>query len=145
MKILTELEKEQICDTAVSYYGEGGFYCSEAIVKAVLESVEEEYDSRMIATASGFAVGLGGAECLCGAVSGGVMVVSYLHGRTEPHSNKVAEAMKRAREIQSRFVQRNKVTCCKVLTRGMQKGTPDHMIQCKRFVREVTADVLDLI
>ncbi len=144
MKQLTVQEIERTAEIAESYYRDGKFFCSEAVVKGVLDALEVEYDPKAIAMASGFPVGIGGAQCLCGAVSGAVMAMGYLYGRTEPGDPRVKEAMARSREVHQRFVNRNKVTCCKVLTRGMVKGTPEHMAQCVRFVGEVTKDTLEI-
>ncbi len=145
MKKLSDKEIEEVSLLAESYYGEGKFFCSEALLKAVLDSLELEYDPKILGMASGFPVGIGGAECLCGAVSGAVMAVGYAYGRSEPGDKKVYDAMKRSKEIHRRFVERNRVTCCKALTRGMIKGSEEHKKQCKRFVYETTKDTLEIM
>ena len=144
MKKLTTEEIEQVALLAESYYDADKFYCSEAVLMAVLDSLGYTYDKRIIGMASGFPVGIGGAECLCGAVSGGVMAVGYVHGRSEMGDPKVADTMARSREVRDRFVARNRTTCCHALIRRV-KGKPEHILQCKRFVREVTKDVLEIV
>ncbi|MGL4992534.1 MAG: C-GCAxxG-C-C family (seleno)protein [Bacteroidales bacterium] len=130
---------------AENYYATGDFYCSEAVVKSVLDGLEINYAPEIVAAASGFPVGIGGAECLCGAISGGIMAIGYVYGRTEAKSEKVNKAMTLSKELHKLFVQRNKCTCCRVLTKGMTKGSTEHMKQCVRFTGEVAEDTLRLI
>ena len=139
------LKREQVRTRAEEYYRNGEFYCSEAVVKSVVEQFEGEVPPYVVAMASGFPVGIGGAECTCGAISGGVMAIGYFSGREEAGSDKVVRCMASSRELYDRFIERNRRSCCKVLTRGMVKGQPDHMRQCIRFTGEVAADCYDIV
>lgn len=71
---------EQIRRVAENYYSQGDYYCSEAVVKAVVEGFGGEIPHEIVAMASGFPVGIGGAECTCGAISGGVMLLDIFLG-----------------------------------------------------------------
>ncbi|MGL5920663.1 MAG: C-GCAxxG-C-C family (seleno)protein [Bacteroidales bacterium] len=135
----------EVRETAQSYYANGDFYCSEAVVKSVLEGLGISYAPEIVAAASGFPVGIGGAECLCGAISGGIMAIGYVYGRTEAKSEKVNKAMALSKELHGLFVKRNRCTCCRVLTKGMTKGSSEHMKQCVRFTGEVAEDTFRLI
>lgn len=145
VKKLSEEEIIEIRSKAEALYREGKFYCSEAVVKAVLDGLGVEYPERAVAMASGFPVGIGGAECLCGALAGGVMSLGYIYGRTEGGSPEVADTMALSRELHGKFIERNRITCCRALTRGMVKGTPEHMSQCIRFTGEMAEDTLRII
>lgn len=135
----------EVREKAQNYYANGDFYCSEAVVKSVLDGLNINYAPEIIAAASGFPVGIGGAECLCGAISGGIMAIGYVYGRTEAKSEKVSKAMALSKELHTLFVKRNKCTCCRVLTKGMTKGSPEHLNQCVRFTGEVAEDTFRLI
>ncbi len=145
MKEITESEIKACREKAEEFYAKGDFYCSEAVVKSVLDATGIDYPKEAVAMASGFPVGIGGAECVCGALSGGVMALGFLYGRTEGGSPKVAKAMAVSNQLHNLFIKRNRITCCRVLTRGMTKGSPEHMQQCIRFTGEVAEDVMRLI
>lgn len=132
-------------ENAEQLYKDGSFYCSEAVVKAVLEGFGEEVSHHIIAMSSGFPVGIGGAECTCGAISGGVMTIGYFFGRSKEGSPEVAKSMQLSRELYRRFIKRNRCSCCKILTKNMTKGSPIHMEQCVRFTGEVAQDCVEII
>lgn len=145
MKEITEETIKACRECAEKSYTIGDFYCSEAVIKSVLDATEIDYPAQAVAMASGFPVGIGGAGCVCGALSGGVMALGYLYGRTEGGSPIVEKAMALSNKLHNTFVQRNRTTCCRALTRGMVKGSPDHMKQCIRFTGEVAEDVMRII
>lgn len=142
---MQERKISEVRESAQNYYANGDFYCSEAVVKSVLDGLNITYAPEIIAAASGFPVGIGGAECLCGAISGGIMAIGYVFGRTEPKSPRVSKAMDLSKQLHELFVKRNKCTCCRVLTKGMTKGSAEHMAQCVRFTGEVAEDTFRLI
>lgn len=137
--------KELVRKNAEELYKNGSFYCSEAVVKAVLEGFGEEVSHHIIAMSSGFPVGIGGAECTCGAISGGVMTIGYFFGRSKEAGSEVVKSMKLSKELYSRFISRNKYSCCKILTKNMTKGSEEHMKQCVKFTGEVAQDCVEII
>ncbi len=135
----------KIRENAEALYRNGDFYCSEAVLKSVLEGLGETPSHEVIAMASGFPVGIGGTKCTCGAISGAIMAIGYFFGRSKAAAPEVGKCMALSRELMNRFVERNKVSCCKVLTKKYELGSPEHMEQCIRFTGEVTADCLEII
>jgi phosphosulfolactate phosphohydrolase-like enzyme len=51
---------------AESYYANGDFYCSEAIVKVIKDQFKPDLSDDVIKMASGYLVGIGGSGCTCG-------------------------------------------------------------------------------
>lgn len=137
--------REVVGQNAEQLYQDGLFYCSEAVVKAVLEGFGEDISHHVIAMSSGFPVGIGGAECTCGAISGGVMAIGYFFGRSQGGSPEVVKSMQLSKELYARFIRQNICSCCKILTKNMEKGSVEHMSQCVRFTGEVARDCVDLI
>lgn len=136
---------KEVRDTAEAYYRDGDFYCSEAIIKTVKDAFELPIGDEVVAAASGFPVGIGGAGCTCGAISGGVMALGLFFGRTEGKDPKVNKAMALACELHEIFKAKHKSLCCKVLTKGMTLGSPVHMEQCIDFTGEVAEEVARLV
>ncbi len=139
------MDKELVREQAEKLYRDGDFYCSEAVVKTVVEAFGGTIENNVLAMSSGFPVGIGGAGCTCGAITGGVMALGYFFGRNEAKDASVNKCMALSNELYSRFIDRNRCSCCKVLTRGMEKGSEEHMSQCVRFTGEVAADCYELI
>lgn len=135
----------KIRQDAESYYRNGDFYCSEAIVKSIKDGFGLELPDSVIAMASGFPVGMGGSGCTCGAVAGGIMAIGMFFGRTQPKDPKVNKAMQLAKELHDGFQQRHSCLCCRVLTRGMELGTPVHMEQCISFTGEIAEETAKII
>lgn len=91
------------CKQACTYH-EQGYNCAQAVISAFadLTGLTEE---QSMAVSGGFGGGVGGCrEELCGAVSGGVMVLSLLH----PHLDGAKQSSKQrlyqiAKEFRRRF------------------------------------------
>lgn len=137
--------KEEIVERAEQFYQKGELYCSEAVIKSVLEGFGEEVPHHIIAMSSGFPLGIGGAQCTCGAIIGGVMAIGYFFGRSKEGSPEVGKCMQLSKELYDKFILRNKCSCCKILTRNMTKGSQIHMNQCVRFTGEVASDCVEII
>lgn len=69
-------------------YLNSGWHCSEGILMAVGAHYLDEVSPQAIRMSTPFAGGLGGTnDGLCGALSGGLMVIGALHGRIDPEIN----------------------------------------------------------
>lgn len=142
---MKEVNISELREKAEGYYQRGEFFCSEAIVKVLKDEFMPEVSDDVVKMASGFPVGMGRAGCTCGALSGGIMVLGMMFGRNEPNGSEVAKAMELTRELHDKFREDNKSTCCRVLTRGMTLGTPEHKVQCVRLTGEVAEAVANII
>lgn len=131
--------------TAEKYYRDRDFYCSEAVVKTIKDAFGLDYDDSVIALASGFPVGIGRSGCTCGAVTGGVMALGMVFGRTQPKDERVNKALVLSKELHDHFRSNHKSLCCRVLTKGLTLGTPEHKNQCVAFTGEVAEFVARLI
>lgn len=143
-----KIDVQKIAQDAANHYDKGGYFCSEAIIKAFNENLEMGLSDMAIKMASGFPVGVGKAKCLCGAVSGGSMILSAYFGRVEGKGPKDPETLKCLElnnEIVTKFKERNKVCCCSILTKGMDFGIGEHKEQCVRFTKEVAQDVAEIL
>jgi len=139
------IDLDKIKSTAEEYYRSGDFYCSEAVVKTIKDAFQIPVPEAVIAAASGFPVGMGGAGCTCGAVAGGVMSLGLVFGRTAPKDSKVDKAMKLSRELHDIFKKRHKATCCRKLTRFTIMGSSGQMNQCIAFTGEVAEETARII
>ena len=139
------IDLDKIKSTAEEYYRSGDFYCSEAVVKTVKDAFGLSVPDAVIAAASGFPVGMGGAGCTCGALAGGILALGLVFGRTTPKDARVDKAMKLSRELHDSFKKRHKSTCCRKLTRYMIMGTSGQMKQCIAFTGDVARETAQII
>jgi len=51
--------------------------------------------------------------------------------------NKIEKIMKLANELIGSFTTNHRVSCCKILTKGMELGSASHVQQCVNFTGEV--------
>lgn len=140
-----EISIQKVKHDAEEAYRVGDFFCSEAIINSVKNNIAPEIPAELIAVASGFPVGVGKSKCICGAVSGGVMALSYFFGRTTGGDAKVNKALEIANELQESFKSNHKVLCCKILTHGMDMGAKEHKNQCVSFTGEVAEKVAEIL
>lgn len=140
-----DVDLERIRKIAEDYYRNGDFYCSEAVVKTIIDEFQIDVSEDVIKMASGFPVGMGGMGCTCGALTGGVMAIGLVYGRSQGKDPKVNKAMELSAKLYQIFCERHKVSCCKVLTRGMEKGSPEHMERCIAFTGEMAYEAAKII
>ncbi len=129
---------------AKAMYRNGEFLCSEAVFLVANEYLGKPVSDEVVKLASGFPVGMGLAGCVCGALSGGVMALGLKYGRTQAAAP-TPGMFEAAKELHDRFQTRRKSTCCRVLIRKFQMGSPEHIQQCIAITGEVAADVIDIL
>ncbi len=125
-------------DKAPEYY-RNGFSCSESIIKACID--EGLCPSEFLPAATAFSAGMS-SGCLCGAVAASQMVSGYIFGRDNKFDNPLS-AREKAAELISKFKAKNKVTCCKVLSSGLEgMAKKEH---CTKLVTDAAEILEELI
>lgn len=129
---------------AEEMYRTGQFLCSEAVLLVANEYLGKPMPDEFVKLASGFPVGMGLAGCVCGGLAGGVMAMGLKYGRSQPGSP-TPGMFEASKELHDRFKARRGSTCCRVLIRKFQMGSPEHIQQCIKITGEVAADVIDIL
>lgn len=118
-----EFSKEELLDkvqdNAEQLFRSGTYFCSEAVLQTINELLGKPYDENIVKLASGFPIGMGKAQCLCGAVSGGQMALGIVYGRVEgePMQDKMFDISKKLHDY---IIDEYKSTCCRVITKKWQ-------------------------
>lgn len=116
-------------EKAVEYF-KNGYSCSESIIKVASELGLCPKDFLPIATA--FSGGMS-SGCLCGAVAGVQLINGYNFGRENINGNELL-ARQNAAKIVEEFKARNKVTCCRVLSGGLEGMAKKE--RCSKYVSD---------
>lgn len=146
-----DFTKEEILDkvqaNAEELFRSGTYFCSEAVLQTINELLGKPYDENIVKLASGFPIGMGKAQCLCGAVSGGQMALGMVYGRVEgePMQDKMFDVAKNLHDF---IKDEYKSTCCRVITKEWQgddfksQGRKNHCITITGRVAKWVANEL---
>ncbi len=144
MDVTADLQR--VREKAEAYYMAGDFYCSETVLKVISENFETELPEDIVSLASAFPHGVGGSGCICGAwwaVRWPLVCFSVRSSAKE--DDKVKKAMELSNELHNLFKKKHKVPCCRVLTKGFTRGSPEQKQQCARLAGEVTEETAKII
>ncbi|MGD9212536.1 MAG: C-GCAxxG-C-C family (seleno)protein [Desulfobacteraceae bacterium] len=125
---------------AADYFG-NGYHCAEAVATAVLETLGQDATE---ATAHGTAFGGGVGRTykeLCGALSGGLIVIGHLYGRRQCGEEWDLPAELGA-ELRQNFVNHFGTCHCGALREKF--GLEKQMDECRKIVHNV-ADTLFIL
>lgn len=144
MKKVTQEMVNEAIKLAEKYYRKRKYLCSEAVLSAVNEVVQCGMPQEYIRITSGFPVGMGGAGCTCGAVTGGQCALGLVYGRKKPGGS-YKKAMKVSKELHNRFREKNKSLCCRILIKDYDFGSKEHLERCARVTAETCGMVMEII
>lgn len=124
-------------------YHKSGFHCAEAVSKAIVEVYGNNINSDIPKVATAFGGGVGRThQDTCGAMSGGVIAIGFLFGRSEAGVDWAASA-ELAAKLRQRFLQKFGTTNCDALLSMF--GPQENMMRCKQLSGETAAMLADII
>ncbi len=117
-------------EKAVNYYMNNGYSCSESVIKAAID--EGLCDKSFLSAATSFCGGMS-SGCVCGAVAAAQMISGIHFGRDNIYGNQDS-AREKAAFIVEEFKKRNKVTCCRVLSKNL--SGMERKQNCSKYVAD---------
>jgi C_GCAxxG_C_C family probable redox protein len=124
-------------------YHKSGFHCAEAVSRAIIESYSRDIGKNIPKVAAAFGGGVGRTrQEICGALSGGLIALGYLFGRSEPGAD-WTDVSELAARLKRRFVQEYGTTNCGALLATF--GPQEDMLRCKQLSGEVAGLLADII
>jgi C_GCAxxG_C_C family probable redox protein len=108
-----------------------GYNCAQAVLDAFRDEAGLDEDLAL-KIATGLGAGMGRKQEVCGAVTGGILVLGLRHGRgtTGDHSATERTYLK-TRELMDRFVARHGSCLCRQLLQGYDLSTEDGLRRAK--------------
>lgn len=125
-------------DRATEYY-KNGFSCAESIIKACID--EGLCPPELLPCATTFSAGMS-SGCLCGAVGASQIAIGYHYGRNNQFGNPVS-AREKAAALVDEFKEKNKVTCCRVLSAKLEGAARKE--HCTKLVADAAEILEELI
>jgi C_GCAxxG_C_C family probable redox protein len=117
-------------------YFKGGFYCSEAVLKAFNEVYRLGLPESAYKLATGFGDGMGEAGCSCGAITGAVAVLGLAAGRTKASQTEKI-VFKAVKQLHDDFREIHRAICCRVLTKKLTKrNSSQHKKLCELYISD---------
>jgi len=130
----------RIRERARNLYQTRQLLCTEAVVVALNHGLDGGLtDAQAIAMAAPFCMALGESGCLCGALSGAVMMSGLFLGNGWPYRHR-KDIRDSARQLHDAFKASNGATCCRVLSQKVKHDKKAHFLQCA----DLTADATEL-
>lgn len=136
------MDKRQVEQKAFDLFQEG-FNCAEAISSAIVKGCVKGAPEYTPKAASAFGGGVGGTKCeTCGALTGGVIALGWLFGRTEPDADK-QKVYALATEFRTRFLDMFGSTQCHVILETL--GEQENLLKCKRMTGVAAGILFDIL
>lgn len=110
------------------------FNCAESAFWGVANALDLPLSEAVVRVSTPFGAGISQARATCGALSGAVMALGLVLGRTTPDAEQKQVAYARTKLLYERFVAEAGGDTCRVLNpEGFER--PDLHTHCVRFVR----------
>ena len=134
-------EPEVIQRTAENHYS-SGFNCAESVCRAITETYRPEDSQDAVRSAGYFGGGIAGThDEVCGALSGGIIALGLLQGRSKPGEPLSGKTL--AAEFKDRFLERNGHVRCHALIEGLEET--DRKTRCRRLTGEAARSLSVLL
>lgn len=137
-------------DAAVKMF-EGKCNCAQSVLYSYSKDLKFDPDLA-VTIASGFGGGMGRKQEVCGAVTGGIMVLGLVHGKgKEDDGNRKEKIYSEVRAFIDAFVEVHGSVCCKdllggcslIAKEGRERFIAEKLIEkCQEYVR-TACDILD--
>lgn len=127
---------------AGNYFKEG-YNCAEAIFLTYRELLAPEMDPSMVKLMTGFGGGVGENGCMCGALSGSIVALNMIKGRTTNQESR-NEAYQCAQEFTERFTDKFGATCCRVLNPHPFE-TREHLMNCLKITGNTSKILMEFM
>jgi C_GCAxxG_C_C family probable redox protein len=133
-----------------------GYNCAQSVLYSFCEVLQFDRNTAL-KIACGFGAGMGRKEEVCGAVTGGIIVIGAKYGRGERDDRTATElTYKKTRELMDRFEKKHGTFICRKLLNGCeltteegQKHFKDNRLAdticrpCVRSVVEILDDIME--
>lgn len=102
-----------------------GYNCAQSVIYSFCDDLKLEKNIAL-KIACGFGAGMGRKEEVCGAITGGIMVIGMKYGRGENQDpTKTDQTYQKTRELMDKFVEKQNTYICRQLIEGCELTTTE--------------------
>lgn len=131
---------------AGNFFKEYRLSCSEAALLVVNRGFEGGLTTEQaLNVASGFAGGVGGSGCVCGALSGAVMALGLFLGPASKHGLAKKKFRKLVGHFHDSFREESGTVCCRDLIVDFRKDRKGQAFFCRGLTDRCTGEVVRII
>lgn len=130
---MNDILSKNVVESAGNYHNQG-YNCAESIFLTFRSIIAPDLSEDFVRLATPFGGGLGRSGCICGALSGAVLIIGAARGRTSAETPK-SLSYDISSEYHNRFRLKFGGTCCRVLVRD-RFGTKEQSEKCYRIITE---------
>ena len=127
---------------AGNYFKEG-YNCAESIFMAYRELLAPEMDPSMVKLMTGFGGGVGQSGCMCGALTGSIVALNMMKGRTTNQESR-DEAYQLAKGFIEKFTETYGATCCRALN-PYPFTTQEHRANCLKITGNTSKMLMEYV
>jgi C_GCAxxG_C_C family probable redox protein len=136
------MDSKEMKKQAYSYF-ETGYHCAEVVTKTILSNFSKDSHPDAVKAASFFGGGIAGTtDELCGAFTGGIIVLGILMGRENP-AELMTEGATIAKKFKQKFTQEFGSLNCAKLMRGFAE-TENHF-GCAKLTAKTAIMLAELL
>lgn len=142
----TEMLINKIRQRAENLFLTHQLMCSETVLTVLNQGLGGGLPPEMaIRLTSGLPEGFGDSGCTCGALSGGIIALGLFLGRNGPGILNRRSIARASKELHDRYKACFGSTCCRVLTKDIQRGTKNHYRLCAQHTVEAAEQAARII
>lgn len=141
---IKNIDMDKVNEYAMELFHKG-FTCAETVLYTLNKFLDLNLDTRYFSFGSGFPWGLGGGGCICGALAGASMIISYKYGRKSFDESRDDNCFPINKELHDRFKSECGGTCCRVLMKGLERDDPKRKENCSVYVKNALKITIDLL
>lgn len=137
----TELAYER----AAKYFKEG-YNCSQSVLKAGAETLGLRIPSDIIKATTGFSGGIGYSGCVCGALTGAVMLIGLARATMDAGRNKKNKRVAKESALFYRWFERNfSSPCCRAIRQGRPFFNKEVEKRCTELTAQTARRVVEIL
>jgi len=137
------MSRDKVEQQAYEHF-KSGYYCSESVFKAITEAQDNNVDRSLTKLTSGFVGGMGSShQETCGALTGGIIALGYLYGRTDPNAE-IPVLKEIVIEFKERFEKEFGTTNCGILLDRFGEQGDDYS-KCRELTAKAAGILTEII
>ena len=141
-KTMNEIQLTGAAESAGNYH-EKGFNCAESIFLTFRAIAVPDMNEDMVRLATPFGGGLGRSGCVCGALSGAIMILGAVKGRTSADVPR-KQSYELSNDYHNRFSEKFGATCCRKLVKD-EFGSKEQAAKCYKIITESAGLLMDFL